>query len=125
MSTNNSKNPNELGAIWMKESNGNKFYTGKLNVNGEEISIIMFKNDRKEAGSKQPDWRIYRSTRQEGAPAQKTGYAAPAAPPQTPAPVAAGAKLAGRTTVRPRPTNTVPAPQSQPETDTTSTQESL
>ncbi len=61
MSTDNQNN-NQLGAIWKKTSQaGNDFYSGTITIDGKEVQIVLFKNDRKEIGSKQPDWRIYES----------------------------------------------------------------
>lgn len=66
MNETNQRNPNELGAVWLRVSKqGVKYYSGKITVNGEDINIAMFKNNRKEPGSKQPDWNISRSTFQE------------------------------------------------------------
>lgn len=96
------QNPNELGAIWKKESNGKKFYTGKLTVNGQEIQIVMFQNDRKQPGSNAPDWRIYKSTRPEGGnnPPPPQAKAASAPTPNRPA--------APKAPARPRPPTSSP-----------------
>lgn len=48
------KDPNELGALWIKTSSRGEYMTG--NINGEPV--VVFRNDRKEAGSKAPDWRV-------------------------------------------------------------------
>lgn len=56
------RNPNEIGAIWQKESSAGKiYYFGKIQIDGKEHQFVMFKNDYKEPGSKQPDWRIQKS----------------------------------------------------------------
>ena len=103
MSANQQQNPNELGAIWKKESNGKKFYTGKLTIDGQEISIVMFQNDRKQPGSNAPDWRIYKSNRPEN------GGGKPAPRPQS-KPAASGKPAAPKAPARPRPPAPAPAP---------------
>jgi uncharacterized protein (DUF736 family) len=51
------QNPDELGALWMKSGSKGEYMTGT--INGQ--AVVVFKNDRKEAGSKQPDWRVLKS----------------------------------------------------------------
>lgn len=51
------KNPDELGALWLKESNGKVFMTGTING----VDVVVWRNDRKAEGSRQPDWRVMRS----------------------------------------------------------------
>jgi len=48
------KDPNELGALWIKTSSRGEYMTGT--INGQ--AVVIFKNDRKQDGSKQPDWRV-------------------------------------------------------------------
>ena len=48
------KNPDELGALWIKESPRGEFMTGT--ISGQPV--VIFKNDKKTPGSKQPDWRV-------------------------------------------------------------------
>src|SRR4029077_2266516 len=48
------QNPDELGALWEKTGNRGIYMTGT--VNGQPV--VLFKNDRKAPGSKQPDWRV-------------------------------------------------------------------
>jgi len=49
------KPEDEIGALWIKTSSqGREYFTG--DVNGERI--IVFRNDRKEPGSKRPDFSI-------------------------------------------------------------------
>ena len=50
---------NELGAVWKKESNGRKYYWGKIVVEGVEVPFVMFKNEKKIPGSNQPDIGIF------------------------------------------------------------------
>ena len=104
--TNNTqKNPNELGAVWLREGNGKKYYFGKLTLDGKELQFVMFKNDRKEPGSKQPDWRIYRSQPRSDSPAPAAAPSQPSAPRPTRAPV-----RATRPTRSPAPAQPAPAP---------------
>lgn len=48
------KDPNERGCLWLKESGRGVYMTGV--IDGEPV--VVFKNDRKKAGSNQPDWRV-------------------------------------------------------------------
>ena len=57
------KNPDELGALWLKEKNGKVYMTGT--INGQDV--VVWSNDRKEPGSRQPDWRVMRSKPREAA----------------------------------------------------------
>jgi len=54
-------NPNELGALWIKSSNRGEYMTGTING----VQVVVFRNDRKEEGSKQPDWRVLKSVPKE------------------------------------------------------------
>lgn len=51
------RDPNELGALWEKTSGRGQFFTGT--INGQ--AVVVFKNDRKTAGSNQPDWRVLKA----------------------------------------------------------------
>jgi uncharacterized protein (DUF736 family) len=60
----NGKNPKkrkELGALWIRKSKqGNSFLSGSLSFEGGGTAkVVVFKNTYKEAGSSQPDYRIY------------------------------------------------------------------
>jgi hypothetical protein len=48
------RDPNELGALWEKQGKKGTYFTGKI---GDQ-PVVVFKNDRKQAGSKAPDWRV-------------------------------------------------------------------
>lgn len=50
------KDPNELGCLWEKTSSRGTYFTGT--INGQPI--VVFKNGHKTAGSKAPDWHIYK-----------------------------------------------------------------
>ena len=49
--------PNEIGALWSKTSARGEYMTGT--IHGERV--VLFRNDRKEAGSKAPDWRVLKA----------------------------------------------------------------
>lgn len=51
------RNPDELGALWEKTSARGMFMTGT--INGQPV--VLFRNDRKTDGSKQPDWRVLKA----------------------------------------------------------------
>lgn len=51
------QNPDELGALWEKSSARGLFMTGTING----VAVVVFKNDRKEPGSKHPDWRVLKA----------------------------------------------------------------
>ena len=50
------RDPNELGALWLKTSrNGHEFLTGTING----VEVVCFKNTTKTG--KQPDYRVMKS----------------------------------------------------------------
>lgn len=56
------KNPDELGALWIKHSERGDYMTGT--VAGQPV--VIFRNTRKTEGSNQPDWRVLKSKPQDG-----------------------------------------------------------
>jgi len=60
-------NPDELGALWVKQSARGEYMTGT--ILGQ--AVVIFRNERK-ANDKQPDWRVMKSK-----PRPATGAAAP------------------------------------------------
>lgn len=51
----------KLGALWEKKNSmGGSFFSGVLNVNGEAIKIVVFKNGYKKE-ERQPDYEIFAS----------------------------------------------------------------
>lgn len=50
------KNPDELGALWVKTSERGEYMTGTING----VNVVCFPNTRKTA-AKQPDWRVLKS----------------------------------------------------------------
>jgi uncharacterized protein (DUF736 family) len=56
------RNPDELGALWIKSGAKGEYMTGT--INGQ--AVVVFRNDRKQGN--QPDWRVLKSrTRDERA----------------------------------------------------------
>jgi uncharacterized protein (DUF736 family) len=51
------KNPDELGALWVKQSDRGEYMTGT--VNG--VQVVVFRNGNKREGSNAPDWRVLKS----------------------------------------------------------------
>lgn len=57
-----------LGALWIKTSaKGVEFMSGNIEVNGQKIEIVAFRNDKGD-NPKKPDWKILKSQPREGAP---------------------------------------------------------
>lgn len=53
---------NELGGLWLKEGrNGAKYMSGRLTIGGEQVEVVVFKNQHKLPGERTPDYRVYRS----------------------------------------------------------------
>ncbi len=55
------KDPNELGALWIKTGPKGEWMSGT--INGQPV--VAFRNDRKVDGSKAPDWRVMRPRRRD------------------------------------------------------------
>jgi len=52
----------ELGALWRIDGQKQSYYSGEIkDSNGNTTKIVCFPNSFKEAGSNQPDIRIYTS----------------------------------------------------------------
>ena len=49
------KNPDELGALWIKTSPKGDYMTGTING----VAVVVFRNERKTG--QQPDWRVLKS----------------------------------------------------------------
>ena len=48
------RDPNELGALWIKHSAKGDYMTGKI---GDQ-PVVVFRNGNKAEGSNAPDWRV-------------------------------------------------------------------
>lgn len=48
------RDPNEVGCLWEKTSGRGTYMTGT--IGGQPV--VVFRNDRKAAGSKAPDWKV-------------------------------------------------------------------
>lgn len=56
---------NKLGALWLKESGkGKKYMSGNIEINGEKIQIVVFKNDKGGVETR-PDYQIFKSEKRE------------------------------------------------------------
>lgn len=53
------KDPNELGALWVKTGAKGEYMTGTVEINGAKVNIVCFRNDR--ASGNQPQWRVLKS----------------------------------------------------------------
>jgi hypothetical protein len=47
----------KIGALWIKEKDGKVYMTG--DVNG--VQVVVFRNTYKAEGSREPDWRVFKS----------------------------------------------------------------
>lgn len=74
------RNPDELGALWIKSSSRGEFMTGT--INGQPV--VVFRNDRKREGSNAPDWRVLKSKPQDGKPTSRPAQTRGAAPTDDP-----------------------------------------
>ena len=69
------KNPNflELGVLWRKQGQKGDFYSGILNLKEvgfeKDVPCVVFVNNNKREGKKDPDLRIYLSQPRDGASA--------------------------------------------------------
>ena len=50
----------EIGAFWKRESSNQKFLSGKIEIEGKKMEVVMFTNNFKEKDN-QPDYRLYLS----------------------------------------------------------------
>lgn len=54
------RNPDELGALWVKEGRKGKYMTGTING----VAVVVFKNERKNS-ERQPDFRVLKARSRE------------------------------------------------------------
>lgn len=50
------QNPDELGALWEKETSRGTMLSGTING----VKVVAFRNDRKTSDN-QPDWRVLKA----------------------------------------------------------------
>ena len=62
---------NDIGALWVKEGKKGKFFSGNVEIDGQKVDIVIFKNTYKEEGSRQPDYKILKSQPRQGVSEQK------------------------------------------------------
>lgn len=48
----------KVGALWIRENEKGKFWTGEIDLNGVKARVLVFVNRDKIPNSKQPDYRI-------------------------------------------------------------------
>lgn len=66
-------NLKQISGLWLREKkNGGKMMSGSLNAEALEAiqdlgpcNLLVFKNDRKEPGSKQPDYQLFIAPQEE------------------------------------------------------------
>ncbi len=63
----NKKNPDNIGALWEKESPKGVWFSGEVEIDGTKHPIVVFRNQYKEKPN-QPDWRILKSKPRQDAP---------------------------------------------------------
>ena len=52
----------DIGAIWVKTSaKGDRYLSAVVTIEGKKYNVVGFKNNFKEEGSSQPDYRLYES----------------------------------------------------------------
>lgn len=61
------RDPNELGALWLKSGAKGEYMTGT--INGEKV--VCFRNARKQS-DKSPDWRVLKSVPRDDRPTRQT-----------------------------------------------------
>ena len=60
-----------IGAMWEQDGKRGPYLSGQIEVNGEKIRFVAFKNGYKKE-AKQPDWKIMPSVPQGGQNRQQT-----------------------------------------------------
>ena len=61
------RNPNEIGALWVKSGAKGDYMTGSIEVNGEKVRVVCFA--QRKTSEKSPDWRVLKSVPRDEAPA--------------------------------------------------------
>jgi len=56
----NNEKKQSIGGVWVKESrNGERFISLQVELNGQKMNLVGFKNKYKEEGGKQPDYKLF------------------------------------------------------------------
>ena len=59
------RNPDELGALWVKSGAKGEYMTGEING----VKVVCFRNTRAENNERAPQWRVMKSKpRESGSP---------------------------------------------------------
>lgn len=53
------KDPNEIGALWIKQGSKGDYLTGKIEIDGVSVDVVCFAV--KSAHAKAPAWRVLKS----------------------------------------------------------------
>lgn len=70
---------NGIGALWLNESkSGTKYMSGVIEVDGQKIKVVVFRNKYKEEGDNKPDYRILKSEEQQQSAPATSASPAPA-----------------------------------------------
>ena len=56
---------NKVGALWLKDGKKGKFMAGNITIGDQEISIMVFKNDKGD-NPKRPDYTINQEPQNQG-----------------------------------------------------------
>ena len=69
MSNEQNSKKQSIGGIWIRESkSGDRYVSLQVEVNGQKVNLVGFKNKYKEEGGKQPDYKLYPSEPKPQAP---------------------------------------------------------
>lgn len=60
------RNPDELGALWLKSGAKGEYMTGDVTIDGVKVPIVCFRVER--GGELAPTWRILKSKPREAQP---------------------------------------------------------
>jgi len=56
------KNPDEIGALWVRETKGgDEYMSGTVEIDGTKVNIVAFRNKYHEEGDNKPTWRVLKS----------------------------------------------------------------
>ena len=58
-----------VGRLWLKTSKkGDKFMSGVVEIGGQKVDVLVFKNNRKRPDKRDPDYDIFRAEPREDIP---------------------------------------------------------